>query len=188
MNNVNIDVSANNNSECALKVDGSASLNLTLNGDNTLKSGGDSAGLQVGDRATLVITEQSTGNLTVTGGSMGAGIGGAYTADAGNITIKGGTIEIGEGNTKFVVNPDGSVEIRSGGTNYLDAMKEMINPDSLKVLTECYVEKYLANAKPLDYLQFQRIGYFNVDKDSTPDKLIFNRTVSLKDTWSKINK
>ncbi|MCS2893819.1 glutamine--tRNA ligase/YqeY domain fusion protein [Parabacteroides faecis] len=68
----------------------------------------------------------------------------------------------------------------------LDAMKEIINPDSLKVLTNCYVEKYLANAKPLDYLQFQRIGYFNVDKDSTPEKLVFNRTVSLKDTWSKV--
>ena len=70
----------------------------------------------------------------------------------------------------------------------LEAMKEMINSDSLKILTECYVEKYLSNAKPLDYLQFQRIGYFNVDKDSTPEHLIFNRTVSLKDTWSKINK
>ena len=68
----------------------------------------------------------------------------------------------------------------------LDAMKEIINPDSLNILTNCYVEKYLANAKPLDYLQFQRIGYFNVDKDSTPEKLVFNRTVSLKDTWSKV--
>jgi len=67
-------------------------------------------------------------------------------------------------------------------------MKQMINPDSLHILTRCYVEKYLSRAKPLDYLQFQRIGYFNVDKDSTPDHLIFNRTVSLKDTWSKINK
>ena len=68
----------------------------------------------------------------------------------------------------------------------LTAMKEMINPDSLKVLTECYVEKYLSSCKPLDYLQFQRIGYFNVDPDSTPENLIFNRTVSLKDTWSKL--
>ena len=70
----------------------------------------------------------------------------------------------------------------------LEAMKEMINPNSLTVLNECYVEKFLADAKPLDYLQFQRIGYFNVDKDSTPEHLVFNRTVSLKDTWSKINK
>ena len=68
----------------------------------------------------------------------------------------------------------------------LTAMKEMINPDSLKVLNECYVEKYLSGLKPLDYLQFQRIGYFNIDPDSTPDHLIFNRTVSLKDTWNKL--
>ena len=74
------------------------------------------------------------------------------------------------------------------GCEALEAMQEMINNDSLKVLTECYVEKYLANAKPYDYLQFQRIGYFNVDKDSTPDHLIFNRTVTLKDTWAKLNK
>jgi len=66
--------------------------------------------------------------------------------------------------------------------------RELLNPDSLKVLTDCRVEKYLTEKKSLDYLQFQRIGYFNVDKDSTPEKLIFNRTVSLKDTWSKINK
>ncbi|MBQ8501553.1 MAG: glutamine--tRNA ligase/YqeY domain fusion protein [Bacteroides sp.] len=71
------------------------------------------------------------------------------------------------------------------GCDALEAMKEMINPDSLKVLTECYVEQFLATAKPLDYLQFQRIGYFNVDKDSTPEHLVFNRTVGLKDTWSK---
>ena len=70
----------------------------------------------------------------------------------------------------------------------LDAMKQMMNPDSLKVLTECYVEKYLSEAKPLDYLQFQRIGYFTMDKDSTPEHMIFNRTVGLKDTWNKINK
>ncbi len=74
------------------------------------------------------------------------------------------------------------------GCEALDAMKQMINEDSLKVLTECYVEKYLAEAKPYDYLQFQRIGYFNVDKDSTAEKLIFNRTVTLKDTWAKLNK
>jgi glutaminyl-tRNA synthetase len=70
----------------------------------------------------------------------------------------------------------------------LEAMKEMINENSLNVLTECYVEKYLADAKPYDYLQFQRIGYFNVDKESTADHLVFNRTVTLKDTWAKLNK
>ena len=74
----------------------------------------------------------------------------------------------------------------SKGCDVLEAMKEIINPDSLQVLTNCYVEKFLAESKPLDYLQFQRIGYFNVDKSSTAEKLVFNRTVSLKDTWSKV--
>ena len=66
--------------------------------------------------------------------------------------------------------------------------RELLNQDSLKVLTNCYVENYLAEKKPGEFLQFQRIGYFTPDLDSTPDKLIFNRTVSLKDTWKKINK
>jgi phosphate uptake regulator len=64
--------------------------------------------------------------------------------------------------------------------------EKRVNAFELKIDSD--VEKYLADAKPLDYLQFQRIGYFNVDKDSTPEHLVFNRTVSLKDTWSKINK
>ena len=63
---------------------------------------------------------------------------------------------------------------------------ELLNPDSLKVLTSARVEPLLKEAKPLDHFQFQRIGYFNLDPDSTPDKLVFNRTVSLKDTWGKI--
>lgn len=71
------------------------------------------------------------------------------------------------------------------GCDALEAMKEVINPDSLKILNECYVERYLADAQPLDHLQFRRIGYFNVDKESTSDKLIFNRTVLLKDSWEK---
>lgn len=66
--------------------------------------------------------------------------------------------------------------------------RELLNPDSMKVLKNCYVEKYLTEKKPGDYLQFQRIGYFTPDLDSTPEKMIFNRTVGLKDTWSKINK
>ena len=74
------------------------------------------------------------------------------------------------------------------GCDTLEAMREVINPDSLKVLKECYVERYLAEAKPLDYLQFRRLGYFNVDKESTPDKLVFNRTISLKDSWAKEQK
>lgn len=63
--------------------------------------------------------------------------------------------------------------------------RDLLNPDSLKVLTNCQVEASLKNAKPMDHFQFQRIGYFNVDLDSTPDKLVFNRTVSLKDSWAK---
>ena len=70
----------------------------------------------------------------------------------------------------------------------LEAMKEIINPDSLKVLPNCYIEKFAATLPTLSYLQFQRIGYFNIDKESSPEKLIFNRTVGLKDTWGKINK
>ena len=63
----------------------------------------------------------------------------------------------------------------------LEAMKEIINPDSLKVLPNCYIEKFAVTLPPLSYLQFQRIGYFNIDKESTSDKLIFNRTVGLKE-------
>ncbi|MBB3187470.1 glutamine--tRNA ligase/YqeY domain fusion protein [Microbacter margulisiae] len=65
--------------------------------------------------------------------------------------------------------------------------RELLNPDSLKVLQNCQVEPWLAMATPLDHFQFQRIGYFTVDPDSAPDKLIFNRTVSLKDSWTKSN-
>ena len=64
--------------------------------------------------------------------------------------------------------------------------RDFINPDSLKVLRNCRVEKELANAAPFENFQFQRLGYFNVDPDSTKENLIFNRTVSLKDSWSKI--
>jgi glutaminyl-tRNA synthetase len=63
---------------------------------------------------------------------------------------------------------------------------ELLNPDSLKTLTNCFVEEELRNAKPYDHFQFQRVGYFSVDPDSVGEKLIFNRTVSLKDTWNKV--
>ena len=65
------------------------------------------------------------------------------------------------------------------------AMKQIINPDCLTILKDCYVEEFAATMKPLSYLQFQRIGYFNVDTESTPEHLIFNKTVGLKDTWAK---
>jgi len=63
--------------------------------------------------------------------------------------------------------------------------RELINPDSLKVLTGCFVEPWLKNEPALSYFQFQRVGYFNIDPDSSAEKLIFNRTVSLKDSWAK---
>ena len=65
------------------------------------------------------------------------------------------------------------------------AMKQIINPDSLTVLRDCYIEEYAATMPALSYLQFQRIGYFNVDTDSTPQHPVFNKTVGLKDTWAK---
>ncbi|MEX0981136.1 MAG: glutamine--tRNA ligase, partial [Bacteroidales bacterium] len=61
---------------------------------------------------------------------------------------------------------------------------EFLNPESLQVV-KGFVEPGLAEAQPLDHFQFQRIGYFNVDPDSSPDKLVFNRTVPLRDTWDK---
>ena len=68
------------------------------------------------------------------------------------------------------------------------AMKQIINTDSLKVLTNCYAEPFAAAMKPGQYLQFQRIGYFMADLDSTPSSPVFNKTVGLKDTWAKANK
>jgi len=63
-----------------------------------------------------------------------------------------------------------------------------LNPNSLAVLSECKVEPSLAGAKPGMHYQFERKGYFCVDLDSKPEKLIFNRTVTLRDTWAKIQK
>ena len=64
--------------------------------------------------------------------------------------------------------------------------KEYINPNSLKVITG-YVEPSLITSKELDHFQFQRLGYFCVDRDSTAEKLVFNKTVGLRDTWAKIS-
>lgn len=63
--------------------------------------------------------------------------------------------------------------------------RELLNPDSLKTLYPCYVEKYVAEQESNRYLQFQRIGYFTYDKQSTSQHLVFNRTVGLKDSWAK---
>ncbi|MBF6641439.1 glutamine--tRNA ligase/YqeY domain fusion protein [Flavobacterium sp. J49] len=72
--------------------------------------------------------------------------------------------------------PDGNKEID---------FKEFINPNSLEVITG-YVEPSLQSAKNLDQFQFQRLGYFCVDKDSSSEKLVFNKTVGLRDTWAKV--
>jgi glutaminyl-tRNA synthetase len=66
--------------------------------------------------------------------------------------------------------------------------KQGISPDSLKTLAKCYVEPSLKSSKALDRVQFERLGYFCVDKDSSPEKLVINRTVGLVDTWAKLQK
>ena len=77
-------------------------------------------------------------------------------------------------------NPDDVEE----GQTFLDNM----NPDSLQVLQNCKLEPELGKAKVMDKMQFERLGYFCVDKDSTPEHLVFNRSCTLKDSWSKENK
>src|SRR5690554_1526120 len=66
--------------------------------------------------------------------------------------------------------------------------KAMLNPESLVVKKECKVEEWLEDARPLDKFQFQRIGYFTVDSDSSDGNLVFNRTVALRDSWKKMAK
>lgn len=63
--------------------------------------------------------------------------------------------------------------------------KEFMNPGSLVVMPDCFIEPYVKGAPALTHYQFERLGYFNVDPDSTAEKIVFNRTVSLKDSWSK---
>ncbi len=85
-----------------------------------------------------------------------------------------------------VENPrDELARLQDEGNTPIEAMRKMMNPNSLEVRQNCYVEQFLADARPLDHFQFQRIGYFTIDKDSTPEHLVFNRTVGLKDTWTK---
>jgi len=72
-------------------------------------------------------------------------------------------------------------------TNHADKdFKEFLNPNSLKVIFPAYIEPSVKGSLPLSNFQFQRIGYFNVDPDSTAERMVFNRTVSLKDTWAKV--
>lgn len=74
-------------------------------------------------------------------------------------------------------NPDGNKEVD---------FKEYINPNSLEIITG-YVEPSLQSVKELDHFQFQRLGYFCVDRDSSSEKLVFNKTVGLRDTWAKVS-
>ncbi len=66
--------------------------------------------------------------------------------------------------------------------------KDFINPDSLELLKSCKIEPGVKDLKPLARIQFERLGYFCVDPESTSEKLVFNRTVGLRDTWAKIQK
>jgi glutaminyl-tRNA synthetase len=70
------------------------------------------------------------------------------------------------------------------GESFLD----ILNPTSLEIVTDAKLEPSLANAKLEDRYQFERVGYFCLDPDSAPDKLVFNRTLALKDSWAKIEK
>jgi glutaminyl-tRNA synthetase len=62
---------------------------------------------------------------------------------------------------------------------------EFVNPDSLKIIKDAYLEPFLKDASMDDKFQFQRLGYFTLDKDSTSEKLVFNKTVGLRDSWAK---
>ena len=75
-------------------------------------------------------------------------------------------------------NPDGNKEVD---------FKTFLNPNSLQII-KGFVEPSLHDAKNLDQFQFQRLGYFCVDKDATAEKLVFNKTVGLRDSWAKENK
>ena len=75
-------------------------------------------------------------------------------------------------------------EATAQGEDFIDN----INPDSLSVMENCFVEKSLANTKPGDRYQFERLGYFCTDMDSTEDSMVFNKTVGLRDTWAKLKK
>jgi glutaminyl-tRNA synthetase len=66
--------------------------------------------------------------------------------------------------------------------------KDFLNPHSLDILSECKVEPTVSSLKPFDRFQFERLGYFCVDPETTQSKLVLNRTVELRDTWAKIQK
>ncbi|MDG1861086.1 MAG: glutamine--tRNA ligase, partial [SAR324 cluster bacterium] len=82
---------------------------------------------------------------------------------------------------RLFVNPSPGTD--DPGGNFLNDL----NPDSIETVTSCRVEPGLLKAKPEDIYQFERVGYFCVDsKESRPEALVFNRTVTLRDTWAKL--
>ena len=83
---------------------------------------------------------------------------------------------------KLFTNPD-PFDFPEGGDIF-----DNLNPDSLEIVSDAKLEPSLASAKPGDRYQFERVGYFCADPDSTADKLVFNRTLPLKDTWAKIER
>lgn len=78
-----------------------------------------------------------------------------------------------------IPDPDGDKE---------KGFKEFLNPDSLSIIEKAFIEPSVNGADPLSYYQFERIGYFNVDKDSTKETMVFNKTVGLRDSWAKTGK
>jgi glutaminyl-tRNA synthetase len=91
------------------------------------------------------------------------------------------TAEVREYVTLFLAeNPDKAPEGQDWRVN--------INPESLNVINDAKIEPSVADAEPGTHYQFERLGYFCIDSDSTRDKLVFNRTVTLRDAWANIQK
>lgn len=110
-------------------------------------------------------------------------------SDASGIHVKGTIhwVSVSHAKTATVHLYDRLFKVEDPGNEEGD-FKDYINPDSLKVLSGIFIEPALANAKPGEHFQFLRKGYFCVDTESSEEKLIFNRTVTLKDAWAKEQK
>ena len=106
--------------------------------------------------------------------------------DTSGLTVKGTIhwVSVQHARTVEVRNYDRLFKVEDPSNEEGD-FKDYVNPDALQVIQNVYVEPSLAKAKPGDTFQFMRKGYYCLDSDSTESKLIFNRTVTLKDTWAK---
>ena len=87
----------------------------------------------------------------------------------------------------YKINPERFLVVVNASNKEKD-FKEFLNPNSLNIIEKAFVEPSVKNAKALSYYQFERLGYFNVDKDSTKDLMVFNKTVGLRDSWAKAGK